>query len=1293
MDVVLKDGAVVCVSDSFDDIFSWVALEQEDWFEDEISFLRATCKPGWNAIDVGASHGVYSLALALHGASHVWAIEPVSETFELLCHNVRLNALSERISALRWGVQSGSFARRRGIASGCEPGADGIHEGNEGISLDALLCTHLPRSCLIDFIRIDAEGSELQVLLGCSRFLNEQSPLIMFRLNHHGSFNIELIAALRAMGYGIYSLLPGLQCLRPVLSEDECSFDHFLQNLFACKSDRAAALAADGILIEHVLQVPIASLVLKSDSFSELLALPVFAYESRGVWDLFDFSSPYGQALLAWCSSRKRDAGPELRLAFLRQAQQCIAEALAVEDYHPAVTMLAVRVLSDLGERARALQAASAFLDQMAEEDMLIDRPVPPVLESFDFRRPKASLTCFLYESVVEFSILRSSCSGFVASANERLFNHALVSPEHSAEIERRAVLFSARDGASFNRRRLSWLFEPESNANRGFWRKLAVSQGFFRDIGDWPLSESLQRGDACIENGAVDEALDYFRYAAEIDSSSAEAHYKQGVVLRRLEQLTAAADAFRSVLQRQPDHRQAANNLGQVLVADHRYMDAEVVYRSYLSEHPVFFDIHISFANYLRETGRSIEALYYLRQALRLEPDSATVLNLLGVVLISLSRSREALPFLRRAVELKPTQAHLWNDLGRCNFIRGQLDEAVRCYSEALKNSPECMPAWMNRLMICNYRTIDRDDVFDLHKSFGAKANEVFARVDPSRFLMSRDKDRRLRVGFVSGDFRRHSVSYFIEGVLEQLDRTNFQLFAYFNSDPDERTAVFRRYFNYWRDIKNKDDQEVAEKIVDDRIDILFDLAGHTSGNRLLVFAAKPAPIQVTWIGYPNTSGLDTIDYRFTDKLVDPENEADRYFTERLWRLPNTFLCYSPPSCAPQVVSPPFERNGFVTFGSFNTQFKLGDETLSLWSKVLAANPNSRMLIKSAIGLSDSEGRDLLKDRLVAFGVPAERIDVQAALGGGEEHLALYGNVDIALDPYPYHGTTTTFEALWMGVPVVSLVGNRHASRVGVSIMTNAGLPELLAGEADQYVRIATELAHDRGRLASLRLTMRERLAATPLLDAKAMAEFVGSALRSMWAAYCDVPTVDSSIEAAPKVCNSMKPKLHVGGCEPRAGWKILNSRPGQDVDYVCDVRDLAKFASECFAEIYCSHVLEHLGMGDILPVLNEFYRLLPQGGKLSLSVPDLDTLAWLFTNPQFATAERFQIMRIIFGGQSDEYDFHHVGFNLAFMFDYLKDVGFSSVEHVESLGLFDDTSEMKVGDVRVSLNLIAVK
>jgi predicted O-linked N-acetylglucosamine transferase (SPINDLY family) len=305
------------------------------------------------------------------------------------------------------------------------------------------------------------------------------------------------------------------------------------------------------------------------------------------------------------------------------------------------------------------------------------------------------------------------------------------------------------------------------------------------------------------------------------------------------------------------------------------------------------------------------------------------------------------------------------------------------------------------------------------------------------------------------------------------------------------------------WRMITGMKDADVAQLMRKDQIDILVDLAGHTSDNRLLVFARKPAPIQVTYLGYPGSSGLSTMDYRISDNFADPPGMTESLHTEKLVRLPHGFLCYRPPASAPDVGPLSADKTGFITFGSFNHLAKITHFTVKMWAKILKQIPNSRLLIKSQ-GLNDPAWRKALSDRFAAQGIGEDRLEMLAKIPSLGNHLQLYHRIDIALDPFPYHGTTTTLEAMWMGVPVISLAGKTHASRVGVSLLSNTGLTELIAQSPEEYVQIATKLAGDLPRLRELHANLRPRLAASPLLDAKTFARDIEAAYRQMWRDYC---------------------------------------------------------------------------------------------------------------------------------------------------------------------------------------------
>lgn len=356
-----------------------------------------------------------------------------------------------------------------------------------------------------------------------------------------------------------------------------------------------------------------------------------------------------------------------------------------------------------------------------------------------------------------------------------------------------------------------------------------------------------------------------------------------------------------------------------------------------------------------------------------------------------------------------------------------------------------------------------------------------------------------RLKIGYVSSDFRTHSVSYFFEPLLQAHDKDVVEVYCYSGGQrPDATTVRLQALAHAWRDIGAMTDAQAAEQIYADGIDILVDLNGHTAQNRLRVFAHKPAPIQVTYLGYPDTTGLRTMDYRITDAWSDPPGD-EVYYTEKLIRLEGCFLCYRPPDDAPPVATLPALKQGFITFGSFNARAKINEEVITLWSRLLQDIPTSRLLIKNP-SLTCSVTRDYLYEQFKTQGITRERVELRGLARSTQDHLATYADIDIALDTFPYNGTTTTCEAMWMGVPVVTLAGDAHIGRVGVSLLHTVGQEDLISRNQDEYLRLARSLAEDRTRLANLRGELRQRMAASPLCDAQAFARKVEASYRDIW-------------------------------------------------------------------------------------------------------------------------------------------------------------------------------------------------
>lgn len=567
------------------------------------------------------------------------------------------------------------------------------------------------------------------------------------------------------------------------------------------------------------------------------------------------------------------------------------------------------------------------------------------------------------------------------------------------------------------------------------------------------------------------------------------------------------------------------------------KYEQARLAFQRILQVAPGHPDANNGMAIALTYQAQADKALYFARRAVEARPDDTALENTLANILRQLGRAREALDLVRRIVARPDTPLIVRSTLTNALWDADECLESVEYSRALLKDGPEAqmfafqvapklalvgrveegvdlcraaMPTMRNQpdlhrslaAALVNDARASAGDVLDAHRGL-AECLERTARVPLQETSPPRDPERRVRVGLVSTDFRRHSVAYFVDAILRHLDRARFHVTCYSAvTREDDVTASFRALADAWTSLNPLDDAQAAERIARDGIDILIDLNGHTTGGRLGVLRRRPAPVQVTYCGYPATTGLPAIDYRVVDATTDPPG-SESHCTERLVRLDPCFLCYSPPGDLPPVSPAPAATSGHVTFGSFNATSKLNEPLLDLWSRVMREVPGSRLALKAA-SLVDPRLREDLAARFVARGVGRERLDLLPPHGPLREHLDAYSRVDVALDPFPYHGTTTTCEALLMGVPVVTRAGVMHAGRVGVSLLRAVGLGELIASDEDGYVALAHALAKDVARLSGLRATLRGRLLASPLCDAPAFAARFGQALRTIWKDAC---------------------------------------------------------------------------------------------------------------------------------------------------------------------------------------------
>jgi len=592
-------------------------------------------------------------------------------------------------------------------------------------------------------------------------------------------------------------------------------------------------------------------------------------------------------------------------------------------------------------------------------------------------------------------------------------------------------------------------------------------------------------------------EAAAALERATALAPAVAAYHNNLGNVLSSLGQLEKAVATYRRALVLRPDDAQTLNNLGTALKAMGRLADARDAYERALALRPDYAEAHSNHGNVLLDLGHLQDAVESHRQALAINPDYAVAHNNLGSALKRKGEYEAAAASFEAALSLMPAYADALSNMGEVLRESGEAGTAIDYYRRAL-DADRARPAIHSNLLYA------LNCVADVDRGAVAAEHRLWAKVHARPATVTHDNDpspeRRLRIGYVSPDFRRHSAAYFIEPVLAAHDHAAVEVFCYASSNlRDEVSDRLRALVHGWRDIDALDDSAAAKHIDADGIDILVDLSGHTMNGRLALFAQRPAPVQVTYLGYPNTTGLEAMDYRLTDARADPEGDGTAFHSEALIRLPGGFLCYRPPDDAPAVAPP---GDGPVTFISCNNLAKVTPPVVAAWASLLARLPAARLLLK-AKALSDAGTRRRMTKRFTDHGVAAGRINMMGWVETGS-HLGVYGGADLGLDTFPYNGTTTTCEALWMGVPVVTLAGDRHAGRVGASLLAQVGLGELVAPSSAAYVETALGLANDRQALGHMRGRLRAMITDGGLTNGPTFTATLEAAYRRMWRAWC---------------------------------------------------------------------------------------------------------------------------------------------------------------------------------------------
>lgn len=562
-----------------------------------------------------------------------------------------------------------------------------------------------------------------------------------------------------------------------------------------------------------------------------------------------------------------------------------------------------------------------------------------------------------------------------------------------------------------------------------------------------------------------------------------------------------AARESFEQILALDPENVDALHVLGHLLSLQGRHSEAIPVLKRAAELQPGSAEIHFNLGNAYNAQGLLNEALVSLENALQLRPGFSAALNNLANIAKKLGMTDRVEACYRELIRLEPTAAKHYSDLGNNLLEQGRVDEAIASYQAALDIDPGFVGAHSNLVFAMNcHPGYSPEHVANEHRRWGERHGKPLASALPPP-MPDPTPYRRLRVGYVSPDFRNHPVFHFFEPVLRHHDPVRVSVYCYSDvAQPDEYTRRLQSLCANWRDVAGWPDDELARAIRRDRIDILVDLAGHTNDNRLLVFARKAAPVQITWIGYPNTTGLEAMDYRLTDGYADPPGTTEHLHTERLLRLPQIYVAFQPAEECPPPGPLPAATNRYVTFGSFNALSRVTPQALELWSEILQRLPDSRLIM---VSVPDGKTRTRLTGLFEARGIAATRL----ALFGRvpfSRFLSLLQQVDIALDSFPYHGTSTTCHTLWMGVPLITLAGRNHASRVGVSMLSNLGLGRLIARTPEEYCNLALALAGDRDELVRLRSQLRGMMASAPNTDGTALTRGLEHIYREAWAEWC---------------------------------------------------------------------------------------------------------------------------------------------------------------------------------------------
>ncbi len=611
--------------------------------------------------------------------------------------------------------------------------------------------------------------------------------------------------------------------------------------------------------------------------------------------------------------------------------------------------------------------------------------------------------------------------------------------------------------------------------------------------------AEHKEQGNEFLAQDRLEEAAECYRMAVSSNPEYAEGFLNLGFVLKEQKHYAEAEDSLKRALLIDPNQYDAYYLLGALSQERGNLAGAVENYNKTLELKPDFEIVYRDLCHVLFQGGQNENAKSVIKHGLSLNPESAEFHCYLGNLYVHEKKFEKAIACYQKSLSIDPEYAVVYSNLGKAFIEQGKIDEAIDCYRKAVSLDSDSVAVGSKSSLLFLQNYFAQNSPTQYLADARHYGSEVLSQASPyTSWPACPGNSPRLRVGLVSGDLIGHPVGYFLESILAHLNSSRIELVAYpTQPQEDALSARIKPHFSAWNSIAGLDDEAAAQKIHSDGIHILVDLAGHTTHHRLPVFAWKPAPVQVSWLGYFASTGVPGVDYLLADPISVPESHREQ-FTETVWYLPDTRLCFTPPEPSTALTPPPSVRKGFITFGCFQNVSKINDEVVDLWARILQSLPEARLRLQSK-QMDCSAAREKLLRRLAQAGIAQRRVAIEGPMSR-ESYLAAHAEVDIILDTFPYPGGTTTCEALWMGVPTLTLAGDTMLSRQGASMLACAGLEEWIARSEDEYVARALFLAADVSRLAQLRLGLREQVFASPLFDARRFAVHLEDALYGMW-------------------------------------------------------------------------------------------------------------------------------------------------------------------------------------------------